>query len=249
MHMRRTAKILTALTFAALLTPLFAQPPRQPGGFTGRGGFGMDLSTLVVNKSVQEEVKMTPEQVEKFTKVSEEMKSKRGEGTKGKGGDKGKGGFDREAFQKAREERVAAYTKVMDETLKPEQIKRIKQIELQQGGLAVYTKENVQKELKLTDKQTTEIKEISEETQKDIGQLTRDLFGGQGNQEKAAEARKKIEGLRKEAEEKITGLLTEDQKKTWKTMVGEKFEIKVEAPMGRRPGGQGQGGNKNKQDF
>ena len=46
------------------------------------------------------------------------------------------------------------------------------------------------------------------------------------------EVRTKVQAIEKEATEKVSGLLTEDQKKTWKEMVGEPFEIKMERPQG-----------------
>ena len=44
---------------------------------------------------------------------------------------------------------------------------------------------------------------------------------------------KKITELRKEANDKATALLTEDQKKSWKDLTGEPFEYKPEPPRPR----------------
>jgi hypothetical protein len=46
----------------------------------------------------------------------------------------------------------------------------------------------------------------------------------------------KMAALRKETMDKVTSVLTEDQKKTWKEMTGQPFEIKFEAPQGGRRG-------------
>jgi len=42
----------------------------------------------------------------------------------------------------------------------------------------------------------------------------------------------KLAQLRKQGMDKITALLTEDQKKSWKDLIGDPFEVRFE----RRPG-------------
>ncbi|HMC90517.1 MAG TPA: hypothetical protein VKI17_13265, partial [Gemmataceae bacterium] len=54
-----------------------------------------------------------------------------------------------------------------------------------------------------------------------------------------AEARKKMAAVQKETMEKITAVLTDDQKKTWKEMTGEPFEYKPDP-------GEGFGGRRGK---
>ena len=50
---------------------------------------------------------------------------------------------------------------------------------------------------------------------------------------------KKIADLRKQATEKAVAVLTDEQKKSWKDLIGEPFEVKFEPPPGAegyRPG-------------
>lgn len=111
-------------------------------------------------------------------------------------------------------------TKALGEVLKPEQVKRLKQIELQQRGSRAFVDEEVQKALKLTDEQKEKIKGIAEES----GKQMRELFGGgQGNRE---EAFKKMQSLRKETNDKVQAVLSDDQKKAWKELTGEPFEVR-----------------------
>ncbi len=89
--------------------------------------------------------------------------------------------------------------------------------------------------LKLTDAQKTSIKQASDDLQKDM----QDLFtnAGQGTRPDFT----KITAMRKDALDKVVNGLTDEQKKEWKDLTGEKFDFP--APM-RRPGGnRGNRGN------
>ncbi len=109
--------------------------------------------------------------------------------------------------------------KAMGDLLKADQVKRLKQIELQQRGLA---DPGTQKALKLSDEQKEKIKKIGEDTREKAREVFKDA---QGDFKAAAE---KMATLTKEAREKQANLLTDDQKKQWKEMTGEPFEVKFE---------------------
>ena len=100
----------------------------------------------------------------------------------------------------------------------------------QAGPQGTVSDEEVQKVVKLTGDQKEKIKSMVEEMQKDMQELRRD---------RSAEARTKITALQKEVTEKSAALLTDDQKKAWKELVGKEFEYKPDAPAGGgRPGGK-----------
>jgi Spy/CpxP family protein refolding chaperone len=216
----RLVKLALVLGAAALIAgPALAQRP-QPGG-GGRGGFGVEQ--LLQNKGVQEELKMDKEQIDK---VGEALKKVRED--------------NKEDYAKlrdrntSREERAEigkkladANAKALSGILKDAQTKRLKQIQNQQAGLALFTNEENAKTLKLTDEQKEKIKTISDDLQKDM----RELFQGGGGRE----AFQKIAGLRKEAMTNATKLLNDDQKKALEEMTGAPFEIRFEFPG--RPGG------------
>jgi hypothetical protein len=107
------------------------------------------------------------------------------------------------------------------EVLKPEQVQRLKQIDLQQAGARGFTRPEVQKALTLTDDQKEKIKTLSDDAAKEIANLFPGGAGGRGNPEN----REKIAALRKETLEKIQAVLTDGQKKTWKDLTGEPFEV------------------------
>jgi hypothetical protein len=121
-------------------------------------------------------------------------------------------------------ERAEKTKKILSDNLKPDQVKRLNQIMWQRGGLpTAINNTEVQTALKLDDKQKEKIKGIQDDTQKKI----RDLgAGGAGNREK-------IQEIRKQAETDITAVLSDDQKKAWKDLLGPEF--KGEIPPARRP--------------
>jgi hypothetical protein len=107
--------------------------------------------------------------------------------------------------------------KALADVLKPEQLTRLKQIEVQQAGERAFTRPGVQAALKLTDGQKEQIKALTE----DAAKQRRELFQG-GN---AQGSRDKMTALRKETLDKIQAVLTDDQKKSWKDLTGAPFEL------------------------
>jgi hypothetical protein len=220
------SRTILALGLTALLAgPGLAQQPQRQGRGPGRGGPG-GIAGLLTNESVQKELKMDDDQT---TKVKDAVQKVQ---------DKYKDDFAKlrdlsgEEQRTKREELSKAVTgeilTALSDILKPEQVTRLKQIELQQDGTRAFTREDVQKALALKDDQKETIKTINDDTAK----ATREMF--QGGQ-RTPETREKIAALRKEALEKVQGVLTDDQKKTWKDMTGEPFQV-----VRRRPGNTNQ---------
>ena len=117
--------------------------------------------------------------------------------------------------------------------LQPEQSKRLKQISLQMRGSQAFNEEEVQKTLNLTDDQKDKIKTINEDAGKEMQEIRQ---GAQGNFQ---EMGKKMAALGKETMDKVSSLLTDEQKKSWKEMTGDPFEFKFEAPPGGFRGRRG----------
>lgn len=210
---------------------------------------GSNPTTLLSNKGVQTELKLDEDQIKQ---VNEKFPGFGGFG--GFGG--GKGGNDfmermtkmaekaqalkdvpedklddkiREVFK----EEIEQPMKDAEKILKPEQLKRLKQISLQNAGIRGYLDEA--KGLKLSDEQVKKIKDIRTEMDKDVGEITR--AGGKGGKGGfgggfglSEEARAKITKLRNEAKDNAEKVLSDEQKKTWKELTGEPFEVKFEFP-------------------
>jgi Spy/CpxP family protein refolding chaperone len=217
--MKRVVHCALVLAVAAAATTARAQEQRRgPRG----GGFGLDLLGLLSQKSVQEELKLSEDQAKKVTELAEKQR----------GASRPSRDASREERQKQREERAKANDKAVAEILKPEQVKRLKQISLQRRGARAFGDAEVADALKLTDEQTDKIKAIQEDVGKELGDLRRG-----GDRE---EARKKAETLRKAAGEKAMNLLTAEQKTKWKELTGEPFKGEIRFPG---PGGRGRSGN------
>lgn len=142
----------------------------------------------------------------------------------------------------------AAVMKALGGVLNEKQFKRFKQIHVQQQGAQAFGDTGVQKELKLTAAQKENVKTILDDNKKELQELGVGAFGkgggkggfGKGN----AENLEKITNLNKETLDKLNGMLTPDQKTTWKAITGDKFEL----VGGFGGGGFGGKGGKKKKD-
>lgn len=223
--MRHLTKLL--LTAGLAVTFVSIVLAQRPGG--GQFLQQTEVTLLVSNKSVQDELKLTDAQKEKVAKIQEKYQA-----------DVKDAGKDKDARMKAGEVRDTAGAEVVKD-LKPEQQKRLLQIFVQvntsTGGggggkgappgnpMLVFANEHVQKELKLDEKQVKMIKTIADDTKKDSEELIKNAGK---DKDQIKEARMKVATLNKEAVDKIVATLTDDQKKLWKDLPGEKFDIKYE---------------------
>jgi outer membrane protein assembly factor BamE (lipoprotein component of BamABCDE complex) len=186
------------------------------------------LGVLVLtNADLQKELKITDDQKKELKELmtkAEDLNKKRAEAMSG-------GQPDREALQelqKSAEALAADVKKAGEKGFTDEQKKRIKQIDVQRMGLAAFTNEDVQKELKVTDDQKKTLKETADAYQKATRDLRTEIAGetrGRLDPEKQAELTKKTTALTEETMEKVMKAMTDDQKKAWKELTGEKFDV------------------------
>jgi hypothetical protein len=222
----------------------------QPGGGFGGFGGGGPLQ-LIGNKAVQEDLKMTEEQIAKigewrkefFTKSMDIMKDKGIDfGGFGKGGGGKGGGFklDPEMMAKMAEAQ-AEVTKVaykdLAQILNEGQIKRLKQIARQQMNINAFTDPETVEALKLTDSQKTSVKGIIGDFNKDRLAIIQEAGGGKGGGKGGKggfgggfgldpETQKKIAKAQKEYITKIVDdVLEESQKTMWKELRGPDFDL------------------------
>lgn len=259
--MRKLFMLSTLLgAIVALSGGLSAQQPQPKKG--GQGGFGGDFAklrpimtalgsspaSLLMNKGVQTEIKLTEEQTKTLADQAQERLGGDMKERFSKMMEKGKaldGVPEDKLDEKVREvfkEEIETPMKEAEKVLKPDQIKRLKEIHFSNLGLGLFTNYEYSQTLKITSEQKTKAKEIQDELTKDMQELGvggRGGFGG-GNGKftpPSKETLEKVETLRKEAKEKGMELLTADQKKMYKDMAGEPFEVKMErgAGFGGRP--------------
>jgi hypothetical protein len=232
----RIGRLVVALGIVALLTtPALAQQRGGRGGGFGQGA--QSLGTLAQNKSVQDEVKITEDQAKKITEAITKLRegdlkddyAKLGGGRGGRrggGGGGGGGGASQEERAAARKKVNEAEEKAVKTVLDDKQMKRLEQIHVQNEGLTAFTQdEDVQKALKLTSEQKDKIKAISDDLQKEMGELRGGGGGGRGRGGNP-EMQQKIQSLRKEAVQNAVKVLSDEQKKAYKDLTGESFEVK-----------------------
>jgi hypothetical protein len=235
--MRTFSKIVLACGLVGLLVaPAQAQRPGGGRGLGMGGGPGGGLM-LLTNKSVQQELKVDDAQAEKLNSFATGLRDKQGE-----------------QFQKLQdlpqEERrakmqelgqamAAEVRKGLNDLLKPEQVKRYEQIQLQQMGvLGALAMPRVQEALNPTEDQRSKLRTIQEDQREAMTEL---FQGGGGGGDRAA-AMQKLNELRKKGNDKAMAVLTDSQKSTWNELTGAPFEVKFEPGQG--PGG-GQRRNNN----
>jgi Spy/CpxP family protein refolding chaperone len=229
-----------------LAGPALAQRGQGRGGFGG--GFG-GPGFLLQNPSVQKELKLSDDQIKKITDANQSVRDKYKDEFEAVA--KLEGDERREKGQELRKKMTDETNKTLAEILKPEQNKRLKEITLQQEGARAFNDPEVQKALNLTDDQKEKIKTINEDAAKEMGELfprgRRGAGGGGAPPDPSAfkERMTKMAAMRKETLDKVTSVLTDDQKKTWKDMTGAPFEVKFEFPPG---GPRGRRGGEPKKD-
>jgi hypothetical protein len=195
------------------------QRPQQ-GQRPGAGGLG----ALLENESVQKELKLDQEQVDKVKGAIQKVQEKhRDDFAKLRGLPQDEQRAKRQELSRAVSTETLA---AVSEILKPDQLKRLKQIELQESGAQAFNRPDVQKALNLKDEQKEQIKTLTESAARD----TRELRQGGGG----AGAREKMAAMRKQTLDKVQALLTDEQKKSWKELTGEPFELRATP---RRRGG------------
>jgi Spy/CpxP family protein refolding chaperone len=213
--MRTMTKTIVALGVVAFLAaPAMAQQGRGGGRFGGGPAF------LLGNASVQQELKLDASQIEKAKAVADKAREKF---TAARESLQSLEGEERAKKQRELASEVNTEThKAVKEFMKPEQVKRLYQITHQVQGAQAFTDEHVQKHLKLTDAQKSDIEGIVTAS----GQEMRKVF--QENQGDREAIQSKMTELRKETLAKVESKLTDEQKASYKEMLGAPFEVRFE---------------------
>jgi hypothetical protein len=201
----RTWKWALILAVPATLAAAQKDEPIVPEGTTIR-------LILLRQKSVQQELKLTPEVVKtifEFTsrEYDEEQRAEKLS--------------EKEREQKF-QELEKANEKFLANTLTAAQRKRLEQITMQVTGLQQLTKPEVIKVLSITEEQQQKFKEMQKEARKALEEI---LDAKEGKTEKLAK-------LRADIDKKVEAVLTDKQKEIARELVGEPFkgEIVIEEP-------------------
>ncbi len=211
--------MLAMVVSVAILSANQAQAQR-PGGPGGRGmGMmgGMGGMGVLMSPAGQKELSLSDEQVEKIRTLAETTRESMQE----------KMSSLQDLPQEERREKMMAAMQEVAETnqakvkeiLKPEQLKRHHEINLQMMGANAFSQPHVAKKLKITDEQKEKIATIESDMREEMQGLR-----SQNQGDFQAMFQKRNE-MREEAKTKVLAVLTDDQKATWKEMTGKPFEM------------------------
>ncbi len=215
--MKRHSVFIVALAVAALAaSDAWAQ--RGGGRGFGRGGGGGGEAMLLQQTSVQEELKLSDEQIQQLTAALLQQRESFGDLRDLSAEER------RAKFAEMQQSQRQELAKVLSE----EQLSRLKQIALQQRGPQAFGDPEVASALGLTEEQ----KQSVEASQADIREQMRELFANGPDGDREA-AREKIATLQKEAAEQLEKLLTPDQQAKYKALLGAPFAGKIERPSFR----------------
>ncbi len=213
------------------------------GGFGG-GGFGNNgFAGLLQMSQVQKEIKLSDDQIAKVKEVADAARPPQGQRGQ-RGNNQNQTEAERTAAREERQKRTAETDAKLTELLMPDQVTRLKQVQLWvQGTSALTNNEAVAKALSLTDDQKAALKTISDEA----GKKRQALFQGQGrgaSDEQRAKTREEMAALQKDTDAECKAVLTDDQSAKLAAMKGEKFELDMAAAGAGRGRGR-RGGNNN----
>lgn len=225
MKLSKTLALLGALSILAVS----ASAQRQGGMRMMGGGGAQPAWMLLARTDVQEDLKLTDDQKTKLDTMRDEMMaSMRERFQRGGGGGNGGGGGERPSREVMQKQRVAMEKEVNDKLaaiLTADQIKRVKEISVQMAGSSSVYREEIAKELAITEAQKTKLDEL----QTTMNRANRSLFEKVRNQEidmESAQASMKKNSDALNAE--IDKVLTSAQKDKLKAMGGSPFTRKDE---------------------
>ena len=225
--------LATLLVFMVAVDTVSAQ---GRGGRGGRGGFGAfggqnNNLGLLMNRQIQEELELVDDQIDELREVQQRSGEIMREAFSGIDWRNMDADEREEAMAEVREkmeEDMKDLQKDVDEILLPHQRTRLKQIAIQSqsrgrnGVAGALGSDAVAKELGLSEEDVKELEEKNQEVQEKL--------------------REKIAKLQKEAEEEVLSVLSSEQRKKYKEMVGDKFEFQNFGGQRGQRGQRGQGG-------
>jgi hypothetical protein len=173
---------------------------------------------LLRQKSVQEELKLTADEVKKIDEFTNKEYAEARKALK-------LGQAERRKKFKALGD---ANRKFLKDTLKPKQLKRLDQIWMQCTALMQLRRPEIAEKLKLTKDQSAKIETLQKEARKELAKFLRAKITGKSDEKMAT--------LRAETRKKVMAILTDKQKEIVKELVGEPFKGKIVLERPRKGG-------------
>lgn len=207
-------RVLCSLILSLAFYCLAAAPAHAQ---RGRGfGFGPNRAQLATLKEVQEELKLTPEQIQAASDATKTFNGAVGElfGAAAGDNDKVRAGMP-PLHEKA--------TAKINEKLSPMQSQRLTEIFVQQNGVNSVFDPQVRAALKLTDDQMTVLQALRAKNREEGIKATRAMPQGETREARSA----RFELLWKEAEERILAVLSPKQNEQFQSLRGAELEVNV----------------------
>ncbi len=214
---------LVAVACLAIVSAVAHPAWAQRGGGRGFGRLfgGVAKAQLATLDEVQSDLKLSDEQKTEVAAINDKLREER----RGLFG----GGFGQ--FSQIRDDMDKLNRKASDEVdakLDDAQKQRLQQIAIQVNGPAALGDPSVVAQLNLSDEQMKKLEEARAENNKavenamsDFGDLSRD------------ERREKFRTLSETADSNLLGVLTDDQKKKFDEMKGQKIDVDLSPLFGR----------------
>jgi Spy/CpxP family protein refolding chaperone len=211
-----------AFVFAVTVVPAYGLgPPIQDGMFL----------SFLASRGVQEDLKLTPEQVKEVTEIRGKRMRKPPEFRQ----------LTREEQRQVKQELDKKDRETLTKLLTPEQLKRLHQIWLQYRGPLACLNDDIAKEMGLTAEQKNKLWSVRQQLIDGLvalPSLSREAAAGK----KRAEMESKV---RTDTAAKVMAILTPEQKAKWREMTGQPFDVELHIfTVGARPQRQPQQGKK-----
>lgn len=231
MRKNRIVMLSLVVLFALSSTVLAQGRARGPGrsDHVAHRANAARVNLLTVPK-VQEDLKLSDEQISKVEVIGEQMRSERQSVAAGQDATQ----EERQKRSAEFQEKTKAHAEAVSKLLSREQSERLDQVVLQtEGARAFFRNEKVRGELKLSFDQMKKLLDVNNE----IGAKIQEIGYGEGTEERRAE-------LQKELEAKSLDVLTDEQRSQFAKLLGERIDLpQFAAQVGfnrRREGGSGQ---------
>jgi len=205
------------------------------GGMMGRGG----PIALLMMKEVREELKLDEDQTKELDVSGKEMREE--SMALFQNGDNAGGPPDFAKIQERMKEVMpkmlaitSKFESKLEEVLDPNQMDRLLGLVVQRDGARSLSNGMVAARLKITEDQKAKMAEL----EKSQGEAMRAAMQGGGP--RGPEMMEKMQALRKESDEKLSAILSDEQKKSMEAMKGEEFKFQT-PQWGGGQGGPGGG--------
>lgn len=229
------------LTIGLVVVSAFAIAQGGGGGrgqrFGGQrgGGFGGSDAFLLRRDDVKKDLKVTTEQASKLDAFQQAQMQKMRDMFQGGGGQRP----SPEEMQAMRDKMNKESDDAIAQILTADQVKRLHQIGIQLAGNRAVLRPDVQKELGLSDEQTTKLKKLQTDQQTANQELMRKMRDQEIDRDQLTELMAKNN---KAMDDELDKILTDAQKAKLKDLAGPKFEADPNQGGGFGGGRRGGGG-------